>query len=454
MPYEKQLEWKQSKADRMLSKFCKVNQILDMEIPYNYRNKVQTAFRLNQRKQLVSGVYQSSSGNLAVTNDCMLENERCTAVVQTIKKLMISFKLPPYDFRSGSGLVRHVLTRYSQTTGQLMVCIVTSSPLFPSKNNFVSALIKAHPEIKTIVQNICTNPMQLTLGERQNVLYGKGYIEDILCGKKFRISPSSFYQVNSVQTEKLYKLAINAACISKNDTVIDAYCGTGTIGILCADKAKEVIGAELNVSACRDAVINAKINNLDNISFVNADAGDFMQRLAQQGKPADVVIMDPPRAGSDRRFLESLAKMSPSKVVYISCKIETLERDLKLLRKLGYKAKFIQPVDMFPHTTGIETVVLLSKLKSTHHIEVELKTDELDLTSVESKATYDEIKAYVKEHTGLTVSSLNIAQVKQKCGIIERENYNKAKSKDSRQPKCPMEKEEAIRNALKYFRMV
>lgn len=359
MPYEKQLEWKQDKAERMLSKFCKVSEIIGMEQPYNYRNKVQTVMRLNQRKQLISGVYQSNSHSLTATDDCMLEDKHCQAVLQTLKRLMLSFKILPYDENSGRGHIRHVLMRYSNATGQLMVCLVTISAMLPSKNNFVKALIKSHPEIATIVQNISTNPMPLTLGERENILYGKGYIEDIVCGKRFRISPSSFYQVNSVQTEKLYSEAIKAAQLSKRDTVIDAYCGTGTIGILCADKVREVIGAELNKSACRDAAINARINKLDNISFVNADAGEFMEQLAEQVKKADVLIMDPPRAGSDKRFLECAAKLSPSRIVYVSCKIETLERDLKILRRLGYKVKTIQPVDMFPHTTGIETVCML-----------------------------------------------------------------------------------------------
>ncbi len=363
MSYLGQLEWKQNKADRMLSKFGKVNSIIGMENPYNYRNKVQTAFRLNSRKQIVSGVFQSGSGNITATDDCMLEDIHCTRAVQAVKKLMPSFKISPFDYKNGRGLVRHVLTRYSRATNQLMVCIVTASPMFPSKQNFVKALIKECPEIITVVQNICTNPMPLTLGNRQNVLYGKGWIEDIVCGKKFRISPASFYQVNSVQTERLYAEAVNSAEISPNDTVIDAYCGTGTIGIICADKAKEVIGAELNASACMDAEVNAKINGLKNISFVNADASDFIEQLAMKNMKADVIIMDPPRAGSDRRFLECAVNLEPSRIVYVSCKIETLERDLKLLKKLGYKAVTIQPIDMFPHTVGIETVCVLKKFR-------------------------------------------------------------------------------------------
>lgn len=361
MPYQKQLEWKQGKADRMLSKFCKVNPIIAMDNPYNYRNKVQTVFRYNQRKQIISGVYQSSSGNLVAVDDCMLENKKCTEVIKTIKELMKSFKLTPYDDRSGHGLIRHVLTRYAVGTGELMVCIVTASPIFPSKNNFVKALIKKHPEVKTIIHNICTNSMPLTLGDRYNILYGKGYIQDILCGLKFSISPSSFYQVNHEQTQKLYQIAMDMAKLKKNDVVIDAYCGTGTIGLICSQQVKSVIGTELNTVAFKDAIKNAKTNDITNVQFVNLDASNFMEKLVEKNEKIDLVIMDPPRAGSDIRFLQSLEKLSPKRVVYVSCKIETLERDLKILKKFGYIAESAQPVDMFPHTTGIECVVVLNK---------------------------------------------------------------------------------------------
>ena len=362
MPYNEQLEWKQSKAERMLSRFAGTKPIIGMDMPYNYRNKVQTVFRLNQRKQIISGVYQASSGNVVSVDDCMLENIQSQKIVAEIKKLMKSFKIYPYDARQDRGTIRHVMVRCGKTTGQIMVCIVTPTAMIPSRNSFVKALLKTCPDITTIVQNICSNPMPLTLGDRENVLYGKGYIEDVLCGCKFKISSKSFYQVNPVQTEKLYSIAVNEAKLNKNDIVIDAYCGIGTIGIICADKVRQVLSTELNKSACKDAVVNAKLNKLDNIKFANCDAGEFMEELVAKGEKIDVVIMDPPRAGSDRRFLESLAKLSPDRVVYVSCKIETLERDLKLLKKLGYKAQSVQPVDMFPHTTGIETVTVLNKI--------------------------------------------------------------------------------------------
>ena len=452
--YDEQLRWKQAKVERLLAKFAPCEKIIGMETPYNYRNKVQHGFYTNPNRQIISGVYQSGSGRIVPCESCMLEDKEADRIIVTVKNLMKSFKMFPYNPNTENGLIRHVMVRKAFGTGQYLVCIVTAKSMFPSKKNFAAALTKAHPSVKTVVQNVCVNPMPLTMGDREFVLCGRGYIEDILCGKKFRISARSFYQINPVQTEILYKTAIDFARLGRNDRVLDCYCGTGTIGIIASDYCKEVIGVELNASAVADAKENARQNGCDNIRFVNGDSGQFMEEMVRSGEKADAVFIDPPRTGSDKRFLQSLAKLAPKKIVYISCGIESLERDLLILQKLGYKAVKVQPVDMFPHTRHVETVVLLSKLKSTYHIEVELKTDELDLTSAESKATYDEIKAYVKEHTGLTVSSLNIAQVKQKCGIIERENYNKAKSKNSRQPKCTEEKEETIVEALKFFKMI
>ncbi len=452
--YEEQLQWKQAKVERMLSGFGECEKIIGTQKPYNYRNKVQHGFYTNPKRQIISGIYQSGSGKIVPCESCMLEDIKAGKIISTIRILMRSFRLFPYNPNTDKGFIRHIMIRKGFHSGEYLVCIVTAKSMFPSRKNFTAALLKAHPYITAIVQNVCNNPMPLTMGEQEIVLHGNGYIEDTLCGKKFRISAKSFYQVNPVQTEILYKTAMEFAELTKNDRVLDCYCGTGTIGIIASDYCKEVTGVEINESAVADAKKNAAQNGCDNTTFICGDSGRFMQEMAQSGEKINVVFTDPPRTGSDKRFLESLAKLSPDRVVYISCGIESLARDLQTLKKLGYSVKKIQPVDMFPHTRHIETVVLLSKLKSTHHIEVELKTDELDLTSAESKATYDEIKAYVKEHTGLTVSSLNIAQVKQKCGIIERENYNKAKSKDSRQPKCTKEKEEAIVEALKCFKMV
>ena len=362
-PYADQIERKQQKADGMLSKFAPVKKIIPMDSPYNYRCKVQTVYGLDRSKRIISGIYQSSSRKLVAVDDCMLEDVHASPITYTMKKLMKDMRMTPYDIRTGQGLIRHTLIRTSQTTGQVMLVVVTASAILPSKNNFVKAMLKAHPGITTIVQNICPDGMPLTLGERSNILYGRGYIEDELCGCRFRISPASFYQVNPVQTEKLYACALRAADIKDGTKVIDAYCGTGTIGIICAKNGAEVTGVELNKHACRDAVTNARLNGLDNIRFVNDDAGRFMQEMAESGKSCDVLIMDPPRAGASREFIECAVKLAPEKIVYVSCKIETLERDMKLFRQKGYRASYIQPVDMFPHTVGIETVVLLDHVK-------------------------------------------------------------------------------------------
>ena len=359
--YSQQLEWKQNKSQRLLSGFCRVNAIIGMENPYNYRNKVQTVYRVNSSGQIISGIFQSSNHGVNAVDDCMLENLTAQKIVNSFKKLMPSFRIYPYNEQSGKGLVRHTLVRTAEGTGQVMLVIVTSGPVFPSKKNFIKELLRLNPEITTVVQNICTNTTPLTLGNRNIVMYGKGYIEDILCGCRFRISPGSFYQVNFRQTERLYGEVLNCADIKKGTRVIDAYCGTGTMGIICASKGAEVTGVELNRQAFSDAVTNAGINKSENIRFCNGDATEFLCDLAEKGESTDVVILDPPRAGSTPEFISSVGKLSPEKVIYVSCKIETLARDLKFFKKEGYRPVCIQPVDMFPHTTGIENIVLLKK---------------------------------------------------------------------------------------------
>ena len=359
--YAEQLTRKQEKAERMLSKFAKVRPIIAMDSPYYYRCKVQNVYGKGRGGELISGIFQSTGQKMVAVDDCMLEDRRAAPIVQTLKKLMHDLKIQPYDLRTGSGLLRHTLIRTSASTGEVMLVLVTASALLPAKKHLVSALQKAHPELTTIVQNICPDGLPLTLGERSITLAGKGYIEDILCGCRFRISPASFYQVNPVQTEKLYAYAVEAAGIRAGVSVIDAYCGTGTIGMICAKQGADVIGIELNRSACRDAAENAKRNQLENIRFCNEDAGKFLQRMAKEGGRCDVLLMDPPRAGASSAFLRAAAEMKPERIVYVSCKIETLERDLKQLTQFGYRVTDIQPVDMFPHTTGIETVCVLEK---------------------------------------------------------------------------------------------
>ena len=385
----------------------------------------------------------------------MLEDGCAAPILATVRKLCASMKIRPYDLESGQGFLRHALIRKGFHSGQIMVVLVTTRGEFRSKRSFVNELIRRHPEITTVVRNINPTDTPLFLGSESHVLYGEGYITDRLCGLDFRISPRSFYQVNPLQTEILYGKAKEFAGLTGSETVIDAYCGTGTIGLTVASGAKEVIGVEVNKDAVADAMENAKRNGVTNAVFHAADAGEFMEAMAAKGQTADVVITDPPRAGCSGKFLHSLMKLAPKRIVYVSCNPETLARDLYTLSKGGYKVRRIQPVDMFPWTGHAETVVLLSKGNiDSKKIRVEFSLEDMDMSEFQNDATYPQIKEHVLEHTGLKVSSLYIAQVKQKCGIIERENYNKPKSENHKQPKCPPEKEKAIMEALKYFGMI
>ena len=451
--YKQQLLEKQKLVEANLKPFCKAEKIIGMEDPFYYRNKVHAVFSYKKGK-VISGTYKEGTHEIVPVESCRIEDEKADEIIATIRQLLKSFKIKTYDEDTGYGLLRHVLIRRGQVTGEIMVVLVLGSPILPSKNNFVKALRKEHPEITTVVLNVNDKKTSMVLGEKETVLYGKGYIEDVLCGVRFRISSKSFYQINHAQTEILYKKAIDFAGLTGKERVIDAYCGIGTIGLVASGKAKEIIGVELNKDAVRDAISNARLNHIRNVRFYQNDAGKFMVRMAEEGVKADVVLMDPPRAGSDEAFLSSVIKLMPDRIVYVSCNPVTLGRDLKYLTKRGYQVKKAQPVDMFPWSEHIETVVLLSQQKPDDRIEVEIELDELDLTSAESKATYAEIKDYVFKEHGLKVSSLYISQVKRKCGIEVGENYNLPKSVDSRQPQCPVEKEKAIKDALEHFGMV
>lgn len=363
MSYPEQLRFKQNKVNRYLKPFGKPLRIIGMDDPYHYRNKVQAAFYTNPQGRIISGVYQSGSHRVVGIDSCQIEDETADKVIVAVRKLMRSFKMTTFNEDTGRGFLRHVLVKRGFATNQVMLVLVTAKPMFPSKNNFVKAIRAQFPEITTIVQNINPYQTNLVLGDKQQVLYGKGYIEDVLCGCRFRISPKSFYQINPVQTEVLYGKAIEYAGLKGNETVLDAYCGIGTIGIIAAKHgAGRVIGVELNGDAVRDAISNAKANSLQNIRFYKGDAGDFMRAVASEDEGCDVVMMDPPRAGSSKVFLDSLIQMDPKTVVYVSCNPETLARDLKYLTDNSrYRVRKIQPVDMFPHTNHIETVVLLSQ---------------------------------------------------------------------------------------------
>ena len=361
VPYDRQLKKKQQNLQELLGEFGKIEPMVGMENPDHYRNKVHAVFGLDQKHRPIAGVYEEKTHRVVDVESCFLENQKSTAIIRTIKNLLRSFKIKTYDEDTGYGLLRHVLIRTGYRTGQIMVVLVLGSPILPSKNNFVKALLKEHPEITTIVINVNNRNTSMVLGDKEQVIYGKGYIEDVLCGKVFKISPKSFYQVNPVQTEKLYRTAIEYAGLTGKETILDAYCGIGTIGMIASDRAKRVIGVELNSDAVKDAVNNAKRNDIKNIEFYNKDAGEFMVQLAEQGEKIDVVFMDPPRAGSDEAFLSSVVKCSPERIVYVSCNPETLARDLKYLTKSGYRVKRMRGTDMFPHTGHVETVCLLSK---------------------------------------------------------------------------------------------
>ena len=361
MPYEKQLKIKQTKLEELLKPYCKVQPIIGMKDPFHYRNKVHAVFDHDKKGNPVSGVYEANTHRVVPVESCLIEDQKADEIIGTIRGMLKSFKIKTYDEDTGYGLLRHVLIRRGFTTGEIMVVLITASPVFPSKNNFVRALREKHPEITTIVQNVNGRDTSMVLGDRENVLYGKGYIEDILCGFRFRISSKSFYQVNPVQTEVLYRKAMELAALKGKETVIDAYCGIGTIGIVASQEAGQVIGVELNRDAVRDAAQNAKINGIKNVQFYCNDAGAFMSRMADNGEHADVVFMDPPRSGSTEEFIQAVVKMKPEKVVYVSCGPDTLARDLSVFRKMGYEAKVAWGVDMFPGTSHVETAVLLTR---------------------------------------------------------------------------------------------
>lgn len=359
--YKEQLKKKQKYVKKLLEPFCQVEQIVGMKNPYNYRHKVHAAFDCVGRGKIVAGVYRKNTHDVVDIENCQIEDSESDQIIRDIKDLLKSFKIKTYDEDTGYGLLRHVLIRKGYATGQIMVVLVLGSPILPSKNNFVKAIRKKHPNISTVVINVNDKKTSMVLGERNIVVYGKGYIEDKLCGCTFRISPNSFYQVNPVQTELLYQKAIQFAHLTGKEKVIDAYCGTGTIGIIASKCAREVIGVELNRDAIKDAIINAKRNSSKNIRFYNDDAGKFMVEMALKGEKADVVIMDPPRTGSSEEFLSSIVKLSPDRVVYVSCGPKSLARDLKYLTKQGYRVKKVTPFDCFPFTEHIETVCLLTK---------------------------------------------------------------------------------------------
>lgn len=361
VPYKEQLAAKQKRMKKLLGKFANVKPIIGMDDPFYYRNKVHAVFDRDKKGNIICGTYEAKTHKVVPIEECMIEDKISQEIIRTIRDMLKSFRIKTYDEDTGYGLLRHVLVRRGFSTDEIMVVLVIGSPIFPSKNNFVKALRKKYPQITTVVLNVNDKKTSMVLGERDIVIYGKGYIRDTLCGCTFRISPQSFYQVNPVQTEILYKTAIEYAGLGRKETVIDAYCGIGTIGLVAAKRAKNVIGVELNPDVVRDARINARENKITNARFYQGDAGEFMENMAENGEHADVVFMDPPRTGSDKKFMSSVVKLNPSRIVYISCGPETLARDLEYLTKHGYDVRKIQPVDMFSFTDHCENICLLTK---------------------------------------------------------------------------------------------
>lgn len=485
MDYRQQLCYKQKKVRGNLIRIggfapelidSVMEEIVGMEQPYRYRNKAQFPIGADRDGMPVAGFYAARTHSIIPVEDCKLGVTQNEQILGTVLSYMRENGVRPYDETTGKGLVRHVLIRYGFTSKELMVCLVINGETLPQEKKLVDALCKIEG-MTSISVNINRKNTNVILGEETRTVWGSDYITDQIhlrdCDHDFaltdtaiayHISPQSFYQVNPVQTEKLYSLALSYACLTGRETVWDLYCGIGTISLFLAQKAGKVYGVEIVPQAIEDAKSNAALNGITNASFFVGKAEAVLPEFYEKEsrKPdadmlhPDVIVVDPPRKGCDEKCLETMLRMKPERIVYVSCDPATLARDLKILCEGGYELRKVRPVDQFGHTTHVETVCLLSKLhEAKHHVNVRLDMDELDITSAESKATYEEIKSYVAEHNeGMKVSNLYIAQVKAKYGIIERENYNKPKSDEARQPKCPKEKEEAIVDALRYFQMI
>ncbi len=471
LDYAEQLKQKEATVKKLLGKYGPVNAIRGMEDPYHYRNKVISTFTTGWGGKLTSGIYAANSHKVLPVERCLLQDEVLDKTMEAVRAAAIACRYQPYDEDKGTGLVRHCLLRRGVATGQVMVVLVTAQPVLPGAKNFVKALLaeaeKRGVTVTTVVQNVNPRKTSVVLGDAEKVLYGKGYILDTLCGKTYALSPRSFYQINHSQTEVLYGLAVEAAHLTGKEVVLDAYCGIGTIGLTAADHAKQVVGVELNRDAVQDAIGNAKHNGVKNARFFAADATRWISEAAAAGERADVIFMDPPREGSTPQFIESVARMAPKRVVYVSCNPETLARDLALLTKKGYRVESSTPVDMFPHSEHVETVVLLSHKKpdSYIHIDVEFGEGEgkipvdkivqrAEQYKPKERVTYKRIKEYILEKYGFKVHTAYIAEVKRSLGLPMYDAPNAVeKLKQARKHPTP-EKVEAIKDALHYFAVI
>ena len=461
LSYDQQLVFKTNKVKGHLERIggftdIPMEPIIGMDELFHYRNKAQFPVGRNKEGKIVTGFYAGRTHNIIENRDCALGVAENKEVLDRVIAHMEKYGIEPYNEATGKGLVRHILIRYGYFTKEVMVCLILNGNKIPKEEQLVKSLCEI-PGMTSITINVNKKHSNVILGEEIRLLWGQEYITDRIGDISYQISPLSFYQVNPMQTQKLYTKAMEYADLHGEETVWDLYCGIGTISLFLAQKAKFVRGVEIVPAAIENAKENAKLNGLENTEFFVGKAEEVLPReYKKNGVYADVIVVDPPRKGCDETLLETMIEMNPERIVYVSCDSATLARDLKYLCERGYELRKVCPVDQFGMTVHVETVCLLSKLhEAKHHVNVRLDMDEMDLTAAESKATYEEIKKYVAEHNdGMKVSNLYIAQIKQKHGIIERENYNKPKSEKGGQPECPKEKEIAIEEALKYFQMI
>ena len=459
LSYDQQLVFKTNKVKGHLERIggftdIPMEPIIGMDELFHYRNKAQFPVGRNKEGKIVTGFYAGRTHNIIENRDCALGVAENKEVLDRVIAHMEKYGIEPYNEATGKGLVRHVLIRYGYFTKEVMVCLILNGNKIPKEELLVKSLCEI-PGMTSITINVNKKHSNVILGEEIRLLWGQEYITDRIGDISYRISPLSFYQVNPMQTQKLYAKALEYADLHGEETVWDLYCGIGTISLFLAQKAKFVRGVEIVPAAIENAKENAKLNGLENTEFFVGKAEEVLPReYKKNGVYADVIVVDPPRKGCDETLLETMIEMNPERIVYVSCDSATLARDLKYLCERGYELRKVCPVDQFGMTVHVETVVLLSQQKPDDTIEIDLDLDELDATSAELKATYQEIKDYVLKESGLKVSSLYISQVKRKCGIEVGENYNLPKSENARVPQCPKEKEDAIKAALKYYAMI
>ena len=457
--YEEQKAFKEKKLRGHLERIggfkeLPMEPLIGMDEPYHYRNKAQFPVGRNKEGRIVTGFYAGRTHAIIENRDCALGIPQNKEVLDRVIAHMEKYNIAPYDEMTGKGLVRHIFVRYGFFTGELMVCLIINGQDLPHQKEMVEKLGEI-PGMTSISLNINKKRNNVILGDKVKTIWGKEYITDKIGDISYEISPLSFFQVNPHQTWKLYSKALEYADLHGEETVWDLYCGIGTISLFLAQKAKFVRGVEIVSAAIEDARRNARLNKIDNVEFFVGKAEEVLPReYEKNGVYADVIVVDPPRKGCDEMLLKTILKMQPKRVVYVSCDSATLARDLRFLCDNGYELKKVCGVDQFPQTVHVETVVLLSQQKPDDTIEIDLDLDELDATSAELKATYQEIKDYVLKEFGLKVSNLYISQVKRKCGIEVGENYNLPKSENARVPQCPKEKEDAIKAALKYYAMI